>query len=236
MKILSFNFGNKNSYGDFGIIISKRPSIPSPKRRITYIDIPDKSSNLKFDEGIFEDITILVECGVKSKDNLTDKIDEIKAWLINTGESDLIFSFQPDKKYIAQVVNMIDFKQVLKYTSRFPIIFNCKPFKYAVKDKIITVTKNNSTIHNEGSFQSESVIKVYGGGDIKLKVNEDEVTVKNVDGYVTIDSVLKDCYKDDVLKNGDMIGDFPILKVGENVVSFSGNVSKVEIQINQVWI
>lgn len=131
---------------------------------------------------------------------------------------------------------MIDFKQVLKYTSRFPIIFNCKPFKYAVKDKIITVTKNNSTIHNEGSFQSESVIKVYGGGDIKLKVNEDEVTVKNVDGYVTIDSVLKDCYKDDVLKNGDMIGDFPILKVGENVVSFSGNVSKVEIQINQVWI
>ncbi|NFE94367.1 phage tail protein [Clostridium botulinum] len=234
--MLSFNFGNKNSYGDFGIIISKRPSIPSPKRRITYIDIPDKSSNLKFDEGIFEDITILVECGVKSKDNLTDKIDEIKAWLINTGESDLIFSFQPDKKYIAQVVNMIDFKQVLKYTSRFPIIFNCKPFKYAVKDKIITVTKNNSTIHNEGSFQSESVIKVYGGGDIKLKVNEDEVTVKNVDGYVTIDSVLKDCYKDDVLKNGDMIGDFPILKVGENVVSFSGNVSKVEIQINQVWI
>ncbi|EJO5348312.1 phage tail family protein [Clostridium botulinum] len=234
--MLSFTFGDKNSYDDFGIIISKRPSIPSPKRRITYIDIPDKSSNLKFDEGTFEDITILVECGVKSKANLVDKIDEIKAWLINTGESDLIFSFQPDKKYIAQVVNMIDFKQVLKYTSRFPIIFNCKPFKYAVKDKIITVTKNNSTIHNEGSFQSESVIKVYGGGDIKLKVNEDEVTVKNVDGYVTIDSVLKDCYKDDVLKNGDMIGDFPILKVGENVVSFSGNVSKVEIQINQVWI
>ncbi|WP_338080508.1 distal tail protein Dit [Clostridium sporogenes] len=236
MKILSFTFGNKNSYDDFGIIISKRPSIPSPKRRITYIDIPDKSSNLKFDEGTFEDITILVECGVKSKANLADKIDEIKAWLINAGESNLIFSFQPDKKYIAQVVNMIDFKQVLKYTSRFPIIFNCKPFKYAVKDKIITITKNNSTIYNEGTFQSEPVINVYGSGDIKLKINDDEITVKKVDEYVTIDSVLKDCYKDDALKNGDMIGEFHVLKVGENIISFSENVTKVEVKVNEVWI
>lgn len=173
---------------------------------------------------------------MKSKANLADKIDEIKAWLINAGESNLIFSFQPDKKYIAQVVNMIDFKQVLKYTSRFPIIFNCKPFKYAVKDKIITITKNNSTIYNEGTFQSEPVINVYGSGDIKLKINDDEITVKKVDEYVTIDSVLKDCYKDDALKNGDMIGEFHVLKVGENIISFSENVTKVEVKVNEVWI
>lgn len=173
---------------------------------------------------------------MKLKANLADKIDEIKAWLINAGESDLIFSFQPDKKYIAQVVNMIDFKQVLKYTSRFPIIFNCKSFKYAVKDKIITITKNNSTIYNEGTFESEPVIKVYGSGDIKLKINDDEVTIKNVDEYVTLDSVLKDCYKDEVLKNGDMIGEFPILKLKENVVIFSRNVGKVEVRVNEVWI
>ncbi|MBV1820498.1 hypothetical protein AAGC94_09765 [Clostridium sporogenes] len=43
--------------------------------------------------------------------------------------------------------------------------------------------------------------------------------------------VLKDVYKDETLKNGDMIGEFPILKVGENVVSFSGNVSKVEVKV-----
>lgn len=98
---------------------------------------------------------------ILSKDNLVYKIDKIKAWLINTGESNLIFSFQPHKKYIAQVVNMIDFKQVLKYTSRIPIIFNCKPFKYGVKEKIPTITKNNSTICNEGTSQTEPVIKVY---------------------------------------------------------------------------
>ena len=45
---------------------------------------------------------------------------------------------------------------------------------------------------NEGTFQIESVIKIYGRGDIKLRINDNEITVKKVDGYVTIDSVLKD--------------------------------------------
>lgn len=76
------------------------------------------------------------------------------------------------------MVNAIDFKQALKYTSSFPIIFNCKPFKYSVEEKITTITKNNSTIYNEGTFESEPIIKVYGSGDIKLKINDDEVTVK----------------------------------------------------------
>lgn len=89
---------------------------------------------------------------------------------------------------------------------------------------------------NEGTFESKPVIKVYGSGDIKLKINNDEVTVKKVDEYITIDSVLKDCYKDDDLKNGDMIGEFPVLKVRENIINFSGNIGKVEVKVNEVWI
>lgn len=234
--MLSFTFGNKNSYIDFGILIAKRPNMPLPKRRVSNVIIPGRSSSLKFDEGTYDDITITLECSIIDKKDIIENIDKIKEWLVITRESDLIFSFDPHKKYIAQVVNAIDFKQALKYTSSFPIIFNCKPFKYSVEEKIITITKNNSTIYNEGTFQSEPVIKVYGSGDIKLKINDDEVTVKKVDGYVTVDSVLKDAYKDDVLKNGDMIGEFPILKVGENVIGFSENVSKVEVEVNEVWI
>lgn len=234
--MLSFTFGNKNSYIDFGILIAKRPNMPLPKRRVSNVVIPGRSSSLKFDEGTYDDITITLECSIVDKKDIIEKIDKIKEWLVITGESDLIFSFEPNKKYIAQVVNAIDFKQALKYTSSFPIIFNCKPFKYSVEEKVITITKNNSTIYNEGTFQSEPVIKVYGSGDIKLKINDYEVTVKKVDGYVTVDSVLKDAYKDDALKNGDMIGEFPVLKVGENIMGFSENVSKVEVKINEVWI
>ncbi len=48
--MLSFNFGGRNSYDDFGILIAKRPDLPSPKRRVNIINIPGRNSNLRFDE------------------------------------------------------------------------------------------------------------------------------------------------------------------------------------------
>ena len=129
--MLSFNFAGKNSYTDFGIVISKRPTLPSPKRRVSYINIPGKNSSARYDEKTYDDITILVECGLRKDVDLMEKLDEIKGWLFNAGEGDLVFSFQEDKKYIAQVVNNIDFTLIYKYISSFPIVFNCRPFKYA---------------------------------------------------------------------------------------------------------
>lgn len=51
-----------------------------------------------------------------------------------------------------------------------------------------------------------------------------------------VDSVIKYAYKDDELKNGYAIREVPILKVGENIMMFSGNVSEVEVKINEVRI
>ena len=65
-----------------------------------------------------------MECKVKDE-NLLDKIDEIKAWLLSAGEGNLIFSFNDNKKY-KEVVNSIDFHKLLR-NSEFIIVFNCRP-------------------------------------------------------------------------------------------------------------
>ncbi|WP_053071128.1 MULTISPECIES: hypothetical protein [Clostridium] len=64
------------------------------------------------------------------------------------------------------------------------------------------------------TFQSEPVIKVYGSEDIKLKINDDEVTIKN----------------------GDMIGEFPIFKAVVNIIDFSESIGNIEVSINEVWV
>ncbi len=103
-----------------------------------------------------------MECGLKDTENLVERLDAIKAWLFNAGESDLVFSFGEDNKYVAQVVNAIDFTQVYKYTSSFPVIFlNCQPFKYAVENEIINLNESDITINNPGSLESEPVIYVW---------------------------------------------------------------------------
>lgn len=235
--MLSFNFGSKNSYDDFGILISKRPSIPSPKRRVNTINIPGRDSNLIFDEKTYEDITLTVECSVKDKENLANKIDDIKGWLFETGQSDLTFSFQDDRKYIAQVVNAIDFKQIYKCFGEFPIIFNCRPFKYAIENNIINIIKTGTSVKNLGTIESEPIITIYGSGDIVFKVNDQEVSIKGITEKVILNSIIQDCYDDKGNNlNGKMSGEFLKLKPGENIIEWSGNVTKLELLPNWRWL
>jgi predicted phage tail component-like protein len=234
--MISFDFGGKNSFADFGIIIAKRPALPSPKRRVSYIDIPGRDSNLRYDEGTYEDITIAVECSVKGS-NVLDQLDNIKAWLFSAGESDLTFNFQNDKRYIAQVVNTIDFKQIFKYTSQFPIVFNCRPFKYAVQNDIFTISQSGTSIINPGTLRSEPVISVYGSGKINLKINETTIDLNDIVGKIILNSVIQDAYNDvgDNL-NGKMNGEFIYLGLGSTKFEWIGSVSKIEVLPNWRWL
>ncbi|MHC6179350.1 distal tail protein Dit [Clostridium sp. JNZ X4-2] len=182
-------------------------------------------------------MTLTVECSVKDRENIADKIDNIKAWLFGSGESDLIFSFQPDKKYIAQVINSIDFKQVYRYFSEFPIIFNCRPFKYSVENNIVNVIKTGTTINNPGTIYNESVISIYDSGDIIFKINGQQISLKGVSEKIIVDSVIQDCYDDAGNNlNGNMSGEFLKMKSGENIIEWSGNVTKVELLPNWRWL
>ncbi|WP_080648336.1 distal tail protein Dit [Clostridium pasteurianum] len=136
-------------------------------------------------------LRLTVECSVKDNSNIADKIDAIKAWLFECGESDLIFNFQSDKKYIAQVVNSIDFSQAYKFFSEFPIIFNCRPFKYAVNNSIITMN-SSGIINNIGTVYSEPKIKVFGSGDINLNIGSQVINLLGINSYIIIDTILQE--------------------------------------------
>lgn len=233
--MLSFDFGSKNSYTDFGIIISKRPTIPSPKRRITNLIVPGRNSSLRFDENTYEDITITVECSLK-EEGLPNKIDDIKGWLIGTRESSLIFDFQKDKKYIAQVVNTIDFTQVYKIFSRFIIVFNCQPFKYAINNSTLNLI-NSEKVTNVGTIYSEPIIKVVGNGDINLNIQSQTIKFKGITDHIILDSLQQNAYNQSGENlNNKVTGEFPVLSVGDNSISWSGNVSKIEITPNWRWL
>jgi predicted phage tail component-like protein len=234
--MLSFDFAGKNSYDDFGILIDKRPAIPSPKRRIDYVTIPGRSSTVKFDPGVYDDMTITVECSVKDDNNLANILDSIKGWLLGSGESDLVFGFQKKRKYMAQVVNNIDFTQTYRVLGEFPIVFNCRPFKYEVENTLITLI-TPGTITNIGTVFSEPIIKIYGTGKVTFIINGKSVQLTEIIGSFILDSVLQDCYDSNLNNcNNQMAGAFPVFDVGDNSISWSGSVSSVEIAPNWRWL
>ena len=61
-------------------------------------------------------------------------------------------------------------------------------------------------------------------------------TFPDGDAYVTIDSDKQDAYVDAVLKNRSMNGDFPILKVGKNNITWTGAITKIEVVPNSRWL
>lgn len=214
---------------DNKIIVNRLPGLVKATEQTEKITIPGRNGFLTSTTGAFEGIIKPCECYTKEDAD----INFISSWL--RGKGKVIFSNEPDFYYEAVIINQLTFEKVIRQYRAFLIQFECQPFKQRLNEGIITLT-SAGTILNLGTIESAPIIKVYGSGNITLTVNGVSINLFNVSNYVTIDSVLMDAYKDTVLKNNDMAGDFPLLTPGINNISWTGTVSKVEVTLNTRWL
>lgn len=205
------------------------PERISPKRRDEAITISGRHGTLTATDGTFEPYILQAEFIVKDLSK-TDKIcSHFK------GEGDLIFSNNLDRKYKARVNNQIEFSRIIRSLKRFTVEFEVQPFMYEAAPAPRTLTEPTSIL-NIGTFESEPIITVYGQGDITLTINNLNLILNGIDGEITLNSEILNAYKDTLSLNNKMSGDFPIFSVGENVISWTGSVTKLEIMPNWRWI
>ena len=215
-----------------GILISAMPDIMKPQRRETEITIPGRNGVLTIDEGTYEAYTLSVACGTRG----TARLNEIVSWL--DGNGDLILSTEPDKVYKARIGNAISISDVIYLYTSFLVQFKVFPFKYSVDqaDEELNLSVP-TTIYNQGTIYSEPIITVFGTGNITVTINGASYTISGIDGYVTINSEIQEVYKNNTNKNNSFLAmDFPRFQVGENTVSWTGNVSRIEIKPNWRWL
>jgi predicted phage tail component-like protein len=95
-------------------------------------------------------------------------------------------------------------------------------------------------VTNGGNTISKPKITITGGGTINLSLNGEQIFVINLgnEGQITIDSEQMEAYKDGILKNRLVAGDYDdlVLNVGENTLSWTGDVSSAEIENYSRWI
>lgn len=211
------------------LIVNKLPPITRPAKDIDKIEIPGRDGFLTNDLGTYRGSVKPVECTIEN----LEAIDFISKWLSGGGE--VVFSNEPDKKFKAVIINQIEFTKILQNFRSFIILFDCQPHKYAVTNDVITLL-TPQTIVNSGNVSSNPVIKIYGNGNINLAINGEIINLTNVSEYLVIDSELVDAYKDTMLKNNEMNGEFPELITGVNSISWTGSVTKVEITPNWRYI
>ena len=90
------------------------------------------------------------------------------------------------------------------------------------------------TAFNRGNVISRPKMTIYGSGNLTISINSGLVfrIALGTEEYITIDGADMNAYKDDVLKNRLVTGDYSYLtlKSGINVISWTGNISKIEME------
>lgn len=214
---------------ELGIHVSEQPPITIPSERATFTNVPGRSGSLTTLEGddVYDDLLLTATCFISDP----SRIPEIAAWLRGSGT--VTFANRQGGFYHARIVNQISFEKILRGNPHrsFAVNFRCKPFWYANDVQPITLTTSGTFVTNPGSVFSEPVITVYGSGEVTLMVGM-TITELEVSGSITLDTPLMEAYSGSTSMNNAMYGDFPTLLPGQNAVSWTGNVTKVEIQPN----
>ena len=215
----------------YGIHVQDQPSLTIPTERAVVTTIPGRPGSLTTLEGedVYDDLTLTATCFIRDP----ALIPSIAAWLKGSGM--VTFANRPGGFYYARISNQIAFEKILRGNPNcsFAVNFRCSPpFWYVSNPAEVTITTSSYVLVNPGSIYSEPIIHVYGSGDITLIVNDAFVELEDVENNITLNSVIQEAYQGETLLNEKMDGDFPVLKPGDNLFSWSGDVSRVVIEPN----
>lgn len=222
-----FKFKDMTS-DDFDMIINKLPPIAKPKKKIETVEIDGLNGDISIDNGYAAYDKEIQVTFLKMPD-----IDRLNSWL--TGSGQLVLSNEPDKYYDAEVFGEILIeKEKTLYTAT--ITFHVQPYKHKINEAVYK-GQNSVTVYNEGIDHSLPIIKITGSGNVEVKLDNWTACQVNIDdGYIIIDSERQDAYKETVLKNRQMIGEFPKLPSGKTVITATGTVTAIEVEARGRWI
>lgn len=207
---------------DMNIVVIELPSIAKPKQRVEEIQVLGMNGVLTVSDGTYEPTNKVCKVYYNGND-----YDSLIDFLHEKGQ--VIFSNTPDRYYDYMIISEIPINEIIENEwHEFNIIFRCQPFGYSILNDVITVTNKNTKLFNTG-YYSNPTITIYGSGDINLFISDEQITLKGIDEYITINTTKLRTYKDTQRQNEKIIGNYPVLSKGDNNITWDGNITKLEI-------
>ncbi|CAI3674897.1 Phage tail protein [Clostridium neonatale] len=215
-----FFIWNGISSKDMGLKVKSFPPISISSAVYEDIDIEDRDGNLtEFKK--YEATVKTVEADFIGTEAMAY---EVSKWLRGTGT--VTFGNMENVYYKARINNVVPLEQILaNKIYELTINFKCQPLPYLIDGNRWMNIKNNSILNNFGNYKSLPKIKVIGAGTL---------TINNIN-YIIKDSIEIDCEMEEVLDGkGDKFecDEFPFLKAGKNIISYTSGITKLEIKPN----
>lgn len=232
--VSSIFFNKKDSFRDFKLIIEKPPDFNFHKNIYNEISIP--GGGVLHELSGEKDAPFLIGFTfICNDEELFEIKNKINNWLKNSISQELIYSPNKIGYYKVKKIEIGEITTSSRIVRKFTVNFTIYPYLFLFEgNNIITLNSNTTLFNVKSTYKSKPCISIYGNGNITLNINSQSLILKGVESSIIVDSFIQDCYRisngKKIHQNNKMYSKFPMLESGqENKISWSGNVSKIEI-------
>lgn len=221
-----------------GLLISELAPISKPTQRVQAEEIDGRDGDIITPLG-FAAYDKVITIGLTYEYN----IDDIIEFFNSSGK--VIFSNESDKYYNYAIYEQIDFERLIRFKTA-EVTFHVQPFKFSDTENTQTFQVSSGAeiqVRNNGNIYSRPTLTITGSGAINLYINGAQLLAMDLGlttSTIIIDSTAMNAYNQDrtQLLNRLVSGDYDNirLKVGNNTISFDGNVTEIKIDDYSRWL
>lgn len=227
----NFYINGVNS-ANYGIVLQGAAIYNAPERDVTLIEVPGRNGALTIDNGRFKNV--IVQYPVAILGELKTTAIAANAWLMShKGYAKLSDDLTPNHYRLARCVGGFDVEAAgyAEKAATATIRFDCMPQRFLNSgDTAVEITASGYTLTNPTLYDALPLIKVEGSGNITMSVGGYIVGITGLTSSVTIDCELQDAYNGSQNMNSIIsVLNYPKLGAGDNVVGWTGSVTKVAI-------
>jgi len=225
-----FEFKGKRS-DEMHLTIENNVGFASPERDLEFITIPGRDGDLIIDNKRYAPVNRTIPCVLRftKGKNVEEVASKIGNWLnVDHKYHDFFWSEDPDFVYKAMYYQSFNLQRVIRDYGRLVLNFKMHPIKYLKSGLVERSVANGENIYNPLALPSKPIIRIVGHGNMKLKINDQEVVLSRVEEGVMIDSENQTVTSLDGRWNRsrDLVTyPFPVLEVGANVITFEADTS-----------
>lgn len=230
-----FRYGGRQS-SDMGLSISADTAQTSPGHDIEFEEVPGRDGDLAVDNKRLLPFVYPIHTFLQPENTTIERAaSKVSQWLKeDVRYKPLRLSWDPEYQYSAIFYDQYDIENLLPKFGKIALNFKCHPIKYHLSGLQKTLYFSGARLFNPERRPAKPLIEIKGSGNITLQNNgRNWLILTAVDGSITIDSQSMTVSKGTAVAfdkmNAGLIPLFPILPSGDNHITWTGNVTSIEI-------